>query len=228
MNLKMQWQTIKEKIEPLSFRERIMVCCAVLTFIYLFWNGILFGNVFSKEEAIQKKNENTKHTISSLQAKIKEMDALINLNTVTQLKENIIILKSKNTAIEEEIMNIAGALVGPKEMIQVLKDLVEKIQGLTIVRIENKGATPMFKVKTTNEKKGTALELAPQIQIYTHSLAIELKGNYFNTLSFIEMVEKHNLQIWWDELSYKVTKHPDANIKILLHTLSLEESFIGA
>ena len=62
--------------------------------------------------------------------------------------------------------------------------------------------------------------------IFAHGFEMALSGNYFQTLSFLQHLEKMS-GFYWQALDYEVEDYPNATITLQLNTLSLEEDWIG-
>jgi len=222
MTINEQWKKTLGKIDALSLREKIILLIAILAGVYLIWDGIIVSNFFSGDANNVLKISTMKSTIKTMEDRVAAINELLKNNSFVELDNKIQDLKNKNDELNKQIKAIAGELVGPKEMVDIIKNLVQKVEGLTVVRIESVGTTPMFTLQKYDEESKEK-----PVQVYIHNVAIELTGGYFDTLAFLEMVEQRNLQLWWDELNYNVDAYPLAKIKILLHTLSLEEGFLG-
>ena len=46
------------------------------------------------------------------------------------------------------------------------------------------------------------------------------EGDFFNTLNYLQALEKTSWPIFWDQLTYTVTEYPKAKIVLRVHTLS--------
>jgi len=65
------------------------------------------------------------------------------------------------------------------------------------------------------------------MNIFQHFISMEIAGGYFDVLAFMKDIESRKLNIMWDEINYEVQTYPVANVKIIIHTLSLDEGLLG-
>jgi MSHA biogenesis protein MshJ len=58
-------------------------------------------------------------------------------------------------------------------------------------------------------------------------MQLVLEGTYLDCLKYLEAVERLPWQLYWGSLQLETQRHPRTRISIELHTLSLEEEWIG-
>jgi len=98
-----------------------------------------------------------------------------------------------------------------------------------LTKLESLGAEPLFPVeenedKTENEKNQKRTQ---RPEIYKHGMRIVFEGDYFKTLKYLQALETMPWRLYWDNVEYHVTEYPKASVAITVHTLSLDEGWIG-
>ncbi len=104
-------------------------------------------------------------------------------------------------------------MIPPDKMADVLKEILGKETTLRLVQLNNFPTQLLVNSVT----KGSA---TTQHKLYSQSFELILNGNYFHTIDYLQRVEKLKWRIFWDQLIYSVTKYPEAQITIRVHTLS--------
>jgi hypothetical protein len=56
--------------------------------------------------------------------------------------------------------------------------------------------------------------------IYMHNIAWTFTGDYFSTLEYLKQFDTLKWHLFWDDLSYRVSKYPQATVVIELHTIT--------
>ena len=63
--------------------------------------------------------------------------------------------------------------------------------------------------------------------LYEHATTIKLAGGYQQLYQYLTALEDSEWELFWDQLEYKVTEYPYAEITIRVHTISADEHWIG-
>jgi len=63
--------------------------------------------------------------------------------------------------------------------------------------------------------------------LYQHTETIKLSGNYQQLYQYLLALEQSKWRLFWEQLHYKVTEYPMAEITIQVHTISTDEHWIG-
>ena len=114
-------------------------------------------------------------------------------------------------------------LISPKEMTELLKNILDKHKSLNIINVENMKATPIFGLD--DDKK--VIKDAKIFQVYKHGIELTVSGTFFQLRDFLEEAEKLPWKMLWEELEYTVNKYPMATIKIVIKTLSLDPNLVS-
>jgi MSHA biogenesis protein MshJ len=139
------------------------------------------------------------------------------VNTVQedQLSNKIVELTKSNILLNQEIASETRAMVSPKEMVTILKRIIESKQNIRLIGLESLETKPMF--------SGDADHGPP---IFIHGLSIECEGEYFDLLDFLQVIEKTEPRLLWEKIEYAVGVHPKSHIHIIVQTLSLESGWM--
>lgn len=214
-----------EKVEKLynalSIRERMLICAGVVLFFYGVWYTILYDYVLATDTEIAKKAGDIKDQISLLEGQIDSMSEVIGRNPTSLLIDQSKQLKRESDFLSQKITEQMKKMMSAKEMANVLRNVIEKTDGLTLIDMESQETKPLFDAKTIKDG-----DQVINVQAFVHGLKIEMIGGYFETLKFLRAVEKQNTNIVWDELTYQVMKYPKAKIVIYLHAIGVDEGWV--
>jgi MSHA biogenesis protein MshJ len=221
-----------KQFNALKDRERIILLIALLVLPILLADSLFITPFNADKSSYQFELQQIEQNTQTLEQEIILFEATANKDPDKKSKQIITQLSNDIDKLDETLKTAEINLIKPQEMTQVLEKILLKNQSLTLIHMTNLPITilelniPKNKIKTETEKTAEKTEINLP-QIYQHGLQITLKGNYLNTLEFVLAVEKFPWQIFWDTVSIKIEKYPSSIITITLHTLSLNQAWIG-
>ncbi len=151
------------------------------------------------------------------------------------VRERLASLIAEQSAVQGDIELLAGNLVSPNGMTQMLTGVLDSQEGLTLIRVENiapsaltNGLTSAGVAATARTGTGASTGLrSVGFQVFRHGLVLEFQGDYFSTLRYLMYLEAMDQSFFWDSFQFEQTLWPEARVRLELHTLSSEEGFIG-
>lgn len=151
------------------------------------------------------------------------------------IRERLAALIEDQSVVQSNIELLAGNLVSPNGMTQMLTGVLDSQEGLTLIKVENiapraltnglarEGAASTATTATT----ATSALRSIGFQVFRHGLILEFQGDYFSTLRYLMYLEAMDQSFFWDSFQFEQTLWPEARVRLELHTLSSEEGFIG-
>lgn len=233
--LKQHWQALDEKCAALSLRERGILLGTFLTLIAFVWLQFIMVPIQDQNKIHMQSLQQANDDLSRYAAQIQELTLKLGENPNDPLREEQKALQLRLNELAQEIESRLSNLVPPRKMATVMQAVLADYQGLKLRRARNLPVEPL-------KMQGTDKEVAadPQIEadsdspealsddavIFVHGFEMELEGEYFQTLRFLQRLETME-GFYWQAFDYVVDGYPKANITIQLNTLSLDEEWIG-
>lgn len=215
-----------EQYNKRSHREQLLLLAAVLAVIIAPWYSFVAEPLLTQKHALQQQIINSAERNAQLQRESSEVMVrhqadpdLENRRLLKQLQEE---LQQSDLRLQEMTLG----LIAPKEMAQVLEQVLQRQGGLRLVKLENLAAVALVPAG------GPALggEDAPGVALlraYQHGLRLEFEGSYLEAVAYLRQLEALPYRFIWDELEIEVLTHPKSRIVITVHTLSLQKGWIG-
>jgi MSHA biogenesis protein MshJ len=210
---------LMDRYDQLSLRERIIVLIATLLLIALIWDSAFMGPLDRDRKGRLQQVEGLRAEVSGLEQSI---EALVEQGAANPAPDSKAVIEALNAEIAEIDRRLAGAtsgLIDPKEMSQVLEQVLARASRLTLQALRT---LPPQAVVAPNAQPGGGAA-----QIYKHGVELELTGSYLDTLYFLQQLEALPWRFFWDHIEYTVEQHPRGRVKLRLYTLGLEEGWIG-
>ncbi len=215
--LQIKYQQLSDKLNGLSYRERIIVAGAVLVVLL----GVFDQLVFAPNLAERARLEKDKSILqTSMQDSIKRIDALqaaLDNDPNRILKEKIEQWKAKHSELDKAIAEITDGMIAPEMMSVVLGELLSEKAGLKVKSIKSDAGKRLI-VADENTSESPAL--------YRHDLEIRLQGSFVQMMDYLSAIESLPSKLLWDDLEYIVDRYPKGSLVLRVHTLSAQEALI--
>lgn len=215
-----QWQILADKFMQLSLRERVMIVSAsTLLMAYLLFSLVL--------EPSYKMSKQLQSQVLSTQQE-KNLLMIDNLNLQGQLakdpNEDVLQrIARAELALEtsdDELSLFTSDLITSKEMAKVLRDVLAEADKVKLLTISS------LPVQTLQSDVNEVIESKGKFQIYKHGLRVTMRGQYFDVLNYLRIVEQLPKKFYWEVFDYKTADYPNAEVVMEFYTLSLNEEFI--
>ncbi|HEB93662.1 MAG TPA: hypothetical protein ENI94_09405 [Gammaproteobacteria bacterium] len=223
--MKARIQQLAERFDALSLRERALVLLAILVVMYMLWDAVLMSpeHVRQKQRVGQMYQLNERMVVVDTQLQTLTVslgDSEVHRQRIVELREALRGLASQQAALTVEFIR-------PQQMAGVLRDMFGVDGKLTLLKLESLGVQPLFPLSKNENEQAVAAEKYEQPGIYKHGMQVIFEGDYFATLQYLQVLESMPWHFYWDQLDYRVEDYPRARVSITIHTLSLEEGWIG-
>lgn len=210
---------VVKNIDALTLRERLFVCLAALAVVAGAWEAFLAGPLSARERLATNAVDAAGLRIAQLNESITLRAQGMSDGMPNQL-ERLTALRERVVEGEESMRIFTSDLVTPDQMRFLLEDLVRRQPGLELVSVSNMESRPVIE-----QAEGTDAASGPRL--FRHGLVLVFEGSYLDCLQYLQAVERLPWQLYWARLELETDSHPRNRIVIELHTLSLEEEWIG-
>lgn len=182
----MKWQAklqqAEASVDRLSVRERLMLFACAIVITWGFWEALLAAPLDARSNRLTTE-------IAARQARIAQLDESMNLTAdglggdMQQRIERLRSLERQYGSNEDRLEALTRKLIDPEQMRFVLEGLLDRQQGLRLVRAANLEVQPL--IRRADEQ---AMNSAPNL--YRHGLLLELEGSYLDLLAYLEAAEQ--------------------------------------
>jgi MSHA biogenesis protein MshJ len=214
-------QTLRERVDARTQRERLLLAGAVAVVVLLVWE-LAFRAPLSRtrsqlnEEAqsVWADTANLRSSLSELERKVEQARGAGDKRRLEQLRERV-------TELDETLQQRTRRLISPKQMVGVVRAMVDAEEKLTLVSLTNKP------VETVIEQAAVSEAGQPVSRVYRHGVEVVIEGDYFAVLRYLRRLENLDWPFDWRDLEVARGNYPTTRATISLATLSLEEDWIG-
>ena len=234
--LRGQLARLAQNIESRKQSERILVLGIVCAALIVLWLSVAFDPLRASVAATESRIGSVEQQITAQQTAYAQMLAASQEDPNRFANDRIQVVAREQARLDEEIANLAGDLVTPNQMTQILTTVLERQSGLELVYFQNEEAVPLrtgvsnaatILAETGAVNLDNVQEQSVTGQVYEHGLTIEFQGDFFSTLKYLRFLEEITGSFFWDSITFRQLEWPTAHVTLEIHTLSTDEGFIG-
>jgi MSHA biogenesis protein MshJ len=212
-------KVLLQKIDSLTLRERLLLFAGAVAVIAGLWQALLMGPLEARERIASAEVANLRQNLEQLNQSMSLTAEGIGDGVPGKL-QRLEILKRQVDETGESVRVFTTDLVNPTQMRVVLEDLIRRQDGLELISMSNLAVEPLIE-----DQEPQAGEDEPRL--YRHGMVLLLEGPYLQCLQYLQAVERLPWQLYWARLELENEAYPRNRILIELHTLSLQEDWIG-
>ncbi len=214
-----RWQQISEKFAQLSEREKWLIALCGGVAVLLLGLTLVVEPKMVEYERLQKRFDADVRSISRLQNENLAIEAKLKRDPDSEVDKKLKQLMAESQQLSEELSTMVNSLIAPSEMAQLLEDVLKNSDKLDLVSLSSLPVETLVAGSTINEVETDGY--------YLHPVRIELTGEYFNILAYLQQLEAMPKQYFWRSYQYNVEEYPQARLVMEVYTLSSRKEFIG-
>lgn len=215
-------EQLRIRIDSMTLRERVMLFGAVVMVLFMAWDSFLMAPLEARKESQLARLESVRLEIEELNQQIQALVEDHDKDPNLQLRRELARVNSRIDGIDARIGREMTGLIGPRQMARMLEEVLVRQSGLKPLRIENLGSAPLVTPSEGESEDGQGAGA------FRHRLLLEMEGGYLQAVEYLQALQALPWAFYWDEVSIEVVDYPTARMRLVVSTLSLKESWIGA
>ncbi len=221
--LRLQWQEWLQKFDDRKKSEKWIIAVLIMALLVWLYTELQLAPLNADKTTMRQQISSAQTRLQAMQTREQIAIQSAQEDPDRAANDRLARLVQEQQRAQGEIEGLAGNLVTPYAMTQMLTTVLDRQPGLELIRVENKVPQPMRSATQVTGEGGEE----PMAQVYKHGLIIEMQGDYFSLLNYLTYLENLSERFFWDEVHFLQSGWPDATITLELHTLSTEEGFVG-
>lgn len=226
-----RWQQLCEQYMQLQLRERRLIFFAVLAM--LLWVGTLSvaEPLWRSLQASQQQQKMTLGQMAQLQQQVDAVLQVLNSDPNEQVRSQITARQQQREQLNQQIKQLTGRYVSPEQMLPLLQDVLKSSPGVRLTQMRSLkpevlqlGAPVPATQASAAQATTTPSATAPQL--YLHKTEIIFSGQYAQLQQLLQKLELLPWQLHWHQLEYKVSEHPQAELRLELETVSEQAEYL--
>lgn len=211
------WQQLSDKFAALSSREKWLISMLGLVAVGMLTFTFLVEPAWLKYQSTSKQVTTLKLGNQRIEADILLVTAKLKRDPDRELNIELQQLMTQSQELSEQLAEVVGSLISPSQMTLLLEDVLSSSTGLHLVSLESMSAEPIVNREDQSQSS----------EYFLHPVRIELTGEYFAIVRYLEALETMPVKYYWRSFNYSVEEYPTARLIFEVYTLGTRQEFIG-
>ena len=217
------WDRYVAFFDARVLRERIIIALCVLACVYLIWDFFLVQTLNSKREVLDQRYAVAKSELSKIDAEQDVISRALQSNPNATKQREVWQLNERLSSLENEIEALSVGLVSASKLPDVLKEILEKKNDLTLIGLQAQEPEKLSLVNSDVD----SMPGEDDIGVYKHRVILRFKGRYFSIRDYLAELESSEWNFYWSSFEYVVDGYPHAVAQLQVYTLSTDRGFIS-
>ncbi|MFL0808798.1 MAG: hypothetical protein K6L76_00135 [Agarilytica sp.] len=241
--IKTKWHSIAEKFDARELRERGIIAGLAMVVVWSLINFTVIIPIEAEDKKLDKRMKSVQKELKNLQTQeLVLAQALMNDPNASK-KKQIRQLLAKLETLEKDLQELSVGLISAEKLPQALHDVLKNMGTLKLNGMQTQQPSRLHlqtseevATETLDEEEKAATQIdgdsekeldTERVGVFKHSVIVQLEGNYFDVVNYLEALESLPWKIYWQGIDYEVKKFPKAKVTLEVYTLSTEEGLLG-
>ena len=216
--LRERWRALNQRFMALARRERVMLSLTLVIVVLLGGWQLLVTPLIAQKSAIEQRLTSLSDKVHTMEQQREELERKLAKDPNEPLRKRISRLQNRLERYDEKLNELTTALISPTEMVPLLKGMLAQHEGISLRSVNHEPAEPVN--LGGNVEDGDS-------GLYSHPVSVTVTGRFHEVLAYLKALENLDERLGWRSIDYEVIDWPQARIRIRLHTLSLQEEWLG-
>ncbi|AUH71959.1 hypothetical protein [Legionella sainthelensi] len=214
-----QLYLLKQKIDHLSERDRVLLLLIILVVSSLLWFFTFVKPIINSKNNKEQQIQKILDQITLLKQKKKIIEILISnpgtVKTITHFKD----LTTQINTLDNEISHYHKRYIAERDLAKLLHDMLKQTMGVTIENFGTIIPTPAPQQTSTTTPKSSSVNTSEPTSLQTNHYRLIIRGTYFPVIKYLQRLEQLPWRLYWDKFDYNVTKYPEGLVSVDFYTL---------
>ncbi len=208
-------QGLLGRFDRLSLRERVLAVAAVVGVLVGVLNSVLLQGLDVRRKSLEEQLTSLQGTITTAANTVEAMNASDATSAALAQEQS---LQKDLKAVNTQLASQAAGMIAPDRMGEVIRDMLARQHGVTLVRLRNLPPTTVV-----DGKVSTVDQAGP----YVHPVELILDGSYLDVLAYLQSLEALPWRFYWRVLDLRSAGYPVNRVRVELGTVSMGREWIG-
>jgi len=213
------------KFEERSLRERLLLLVTAIAVMAFIWHVFFFQSQLDRVRRLGDKKIAAEQKVASLKQERAKLLSRMRSDRGKKLCKKANELRDTIHKLDKQLRLESKELISPRRMAEELRRVLSRSQGLELERMANQSPRKIELADLADIPQQTDSASLPEL--YRHPLNITFTGSYPEAMRFFDRMKRMSPRLFWDRLEFTVLEHPEARLRVTVHTLSLDKAWIG-
>lgn len=223
MALRVWWQKAERRFAAYSLRERALLGLAILVGIALLGSTVLIEPEAIRVRALTQTLQVKEGEVVQLRSQSAALQARAALDPDVALRQELATAQQRLQDANATLLQANAAMVPAARMNEILDRILTRQKGLRLVSMRS--LEPVAFIDKPTAGTGDA-KVPATFEIYRHGVEVVLSGNYAELYGYLRQLEAEKQKFLWGEMRIRVKEYPNAEMTLVLHTLSMDKVWL--
>ena len=214
---------LREKIDARNLRERGLILLCIVAVLFLFWDLIVQSSIDNTQKSLTNKLSEVSSQRQALDQQIAAITLALTSDPNLEQKNRIRQLNNDIAEVEARLTGLARGLIAADDLPRILQEMLAQTSGLVLEQVQTLPVEELSLVARQNA--GTAEQVTAGV--FKHSVVLRVSGRYFELLEFLQRLETSSWRFYWEQLDYRVSDYPNADVLLRVYTLGTDRGLLG-
>lgn len=214
--MKARLQRWASTIDALGLRERIFLLLSLVAVLFLLMDTLVYQPALDEQRRSRDAIDNLQARLTLLEVESQGIAREQAADPIAWRKRRVAELEASLSELDDQLLARLGTLVDPRQAAPLLRDIVAREPGLTLLGLETEVISldqALFTSLSDNHTGTLPTNLG------RYQLTLRLEGSYLTTLRFLERLDTLPWALFSEQLDLEVEEHPRARVTLRLYTL---------
>ncbi len=216
---------LRERIDGLALRERMLVFIAAPVVLFVLATNLLFAPLWDKHERQREQLADQHEQTEKFESQLQTILARASEDPDADSRAKLAALRERLGTIDAALAEQTAGLVSPTEMAKLVEEMLKQNRRLELVKFES--LAPMRLGDETEQQQDKPAIAKLDYVVYRHGTRIQFRGRYADIVDYLETLERLPWKMFWGEATLETEQYPLSRFTLVLYTLSLREAWIG-
>lgn len=222
--MKQLWVRYAQRIDSASLRERVMIFAAAALVLVTVLQSALIEPQLRQQRQLSALEAQRQAESTKLQAELLKIAAGQREDPAIQARKQLEAMRAELAKLNAQIVEQQKKFTAPDQMRNVLEDILARNRKLRLVDLKTLPPVTLSEARAQEPRKPAAG--GAERLMYRHGIEITLSGGYLDMLSYLQELEKLPTQMYWGSMDFSVAEYPNATLKLVVYTLSLDRAWM--
>jgi MSHA biogenesis protein MshJ len=203
-----------ERLDGFSFRERALVFGAGVALLYVAWQSLLMDPLTARAKVAEQHLADARRQMTMSE----QIGAAAAHDPAVEAALRNGALAARLAALDSDLNSVAHGYVAPERMTELLRSLLAKQQGLTLVSLAN---MPVESLSPPSASKQVAAIALDDRGPFLHPVEMVVEGDYGSVVAYLRALEAMPWRIHWQRVELTAGDYPVNRVRIVIGALSL-------
>jgi MSHA biogenesis protein MshJ len=222
--VRLLWQRYCARVDSASLRERAMIFAAAALVLVTVLQSLFIEPQLREERRLTAEQAQRQAESAKLQAELQKIALSRRNDPNVEARQRIASLREELQTLNGQIVEQQKKFTTPEQMRTLLEEILAHNRKLKLTDLKTLPPVPLSDTKAETGSKNAPSQA--ERLIYRHGLEITLSGAYLDMLSYLGELEHLPTQVYWGSMDFSVAEYPNATLKLVVYTLSLDRAWM--